>query len=166
MLSTVHAYLNIKKNELHITLGKIESNILAKHPDLSISDTKLSKIFKDPNYRLPMEELFVIVEAMGLDKREILSILGEQEYRASADVGHKGTIAMSEEYTAQIIALEQRCEGMQESFSQALDAISSAHASELSRYDRLLKWWRAAAFSGYAALVLAFCFVLILYCLS
>ena len=90
LLSTVHTYLNLKKNERGLTLGKIEQALSIKHPALSMSDTKLSRIFKDPQTKISIEELLAIVDCMGLDKLEILAILGEQEYRASEGVGYKG----------------------------------------------------------------------------
>ena len=147
MLSTVHSYLNLKKNELGLTLGRIESTIAINHPDMSMSDTKLSKIFKDPKTKVSMEELFVIVESMGLDKQEILAILGEQEYRASKDVDYKGATELIAEferremdlrrdYDGQLVKAREIREGLQHAFNQAKEAFELSVATISDHRDK------------------------------
>lgn len=155
MHATVHSYLNLKKAELHLTLGKIESTIALQHPDMSMSDTKLSKIFKDPKTKISMEDLFVIVEAMGLDKREILAILGEQEYRASASVGYMGATELIAEFERREAEQRDHYEKLLEkeaairknihvaftdakgAFDHAVDVIQQNHQASLQERDSL-----------------------------
>lgn len=180
MLNTIHQYLVEKRNEKGLSLTKIESRINELHPELSMSDTKLSTIFKSPR-RISLDELFAIVDAMDLDRREILAILGEQEYKASEPVDYKGATALIAEHNAQIRLLQNQYEaqlergratreGMQVSFTAALDAVKEAHVADLAQRDeryetavkhlkkdfveseanfraamKSVKWWRGVA---------------------
>lgn len=114
MYNTVQTYLNIKRAETGISLVKIERYIDEHYPDISMSDTKLSKIFKDPKAKVSIEELFAIVEAMKLGRMEILAILGEQEYRASAEVGYKGV-------TELIADFERRESAIRKAYTEQLE---------------------------------------------
>lgn len=155
MLATVHAYLNLKKNETGLTLGKIESAISLKYPEFSMSDTKLSKIFKDPKSKVSMEELFAIVDSMGLDKTEILAILGEQEYRASQGVDYMGAAeliadfqrreeAIRKDHAIQLAKAAEIREGLQHafekaerSFTLAVETIARHRDEELKKRDEI-----------------------------
>lgn len=155
MLATVHAYLNLKKNETGLTLGKMEAAISLKYPELSMSDTKLSKIFKDPKSKISMEELFAIVDSMGLDKTEILAILGEQEYRASQGVDYMGATeliadfqrreeAIRKDHAIQLAKAAEIREGLQNafekaerSFTLAVETIARHRDEELKKRDEI-----------------------------
>lgn len=155
LLATVHTWLNLKKNEKGLTLGRIEQSLSIKHPELSMSDTKLSRIFKDPKTKISMEELFALVDCMELNKQEIMAIIGEQEYRAAQVVDYKGTneliaeferreAAMRADHDAQIIKATAIREGMQrafeaaeEAFRVAVETISRHRDEELQNRERL-----------------------------
>lgn len=139
MLNTVHAYLNHKRNERGLTLGKIEALIEQKHPELSMSDSKLSKIFKDSSYKLSIEDLFIIVEAMGLDKREILAILGEQEYRASESVDYKGAAELIPEFERREAALVSYYKEQLEKEAVLRNNINHAFSEAKSVFDRTVE---------------------------
>lgn len=136
LYSTVHTYLTVKKAETGTTLGKIEQYIEEHYPELSMSDTKLSKIFKDPKAKISIEELFAIVEAMKLDRREILSILGEQEYRASEAVGYKGASELIADFQRRESNLHATYKEQLEKEAVIRRNIHKAFTDSTDRFDR------------------------------
>lgn len=167
MFSTVHAYLNLKKNERGLTLGKIESAIALKYPHLSMSDTKLSKLFKDPNSKVSIEELFAIVDCMGLDKMELLALIGEKEFRASQSVDYKGISELMADFQRREEALQLSFQKAEEAFTLAVDTISRRCDDEIQRVHennlsccKRLKYWRIAAVVGFSILSFAFLYLL------
>ena len=139
MLATVHAYLNRKRIEGGHTLGRIEQAISIKHPEISMSDTKLSKIFKDPKAKVSMEELFAIVEAMELDKQEILAILGEQEYRASEGVGYKGATELIADFERRETAQREHYEKLLEKEAALRNNINIAFTEAKGAFDHAVE---------------------------
>lgn len=153
MLKTVHEYINIKWDETGLSLEKIRSNIIAANPSSSISVSKLHRMFSDPNYKLSIEELLAVVKAMGQDPKEILAIIGEQEYVASKEVGYKGAAELIAEFERREAALrdgyEDRLEkeavlrrniheafiAAKDSFKQALELLETTHNAALQKRD-------------------------------
>lgn len=153
MLKTVHEYINIKWDETGLSLEKIRSNIIAANPSSSISVSKLHRMFSDPNYKLSIEELLSVVKAMGQDPKEILAIIGEQEYVASKEVGYKGATELIAEFERREAALrddyEDRLEkeavlrhniheafiAARDSFKQALELLETTHNAALKKRD-------------------------------
>lgn len=153
MLKTVHEYINIKWDETGLSLEKIRSNIIAANPSSSISVSKLHRMFSDPNYKLSIEELLSVVKAMGQDPKEILAVIGEQEYVASKEVGYKGATELIAEFERREAALrggyEDRLEKeavlrhniheafitARDSFKQALELLETTHNAALKKRD-------------------------------
>lgn len=153
MLKTVHEYINIKWDETGLSLEKIRANIISANPSSSISVSKLHRMFSDPNYKLSIEELLSVVKAMGQDPKEILAVIGEQEYVASKDVGYKGAAELIAEFERREAALRDGYEdrlkkeailrhniheafiAAKDSFKQALELLETTHNAALKKRD-------------------------------
>lgn len=160
MLKTVHEYINRKWDETGLSLERIRSGIIAANPSSSISVSKLHRMFSDPNYKLSIEELLAVVKAMGQDPKEILAIIGEQEYVASKDVGYKGATELIADFERREEAIRKNYVDQLEKeavlrrnihtafteardgFSQAVETLERTHAAALRKrddtYDRVV----------------------------
>ena len=147
MLAKVHQFFNQMWADTGFSLERIRQNILDANPSASISVSKLHRIFSDPNSKPSFEDVIMITrDGFKRDPNELWAIIGGQEYAASAQVDYKGAAALIAEHNAQLAALEARYEaqlergratreGMQLSFTLALDEIKQSHAADLQHRD-------------------------------
>lgn len=155
MRETAQKYLYLKYIESGLSYQQIIARIDQLHPDCSMSDTKLSNLLTKPGYKLSIDDMFAIVDALKLDRREILSILGEQEYRASEQVGYMGTDALIAEFerressiradhSVQLTkateirqGLERTLDEVRDAFKLAISALQDNRTAELANRDEL-----------------------------
>lgn len=155
MRDTAQKYLNLKYIESGMSYQQITARIDDLHPDCSMSDTKLSNILTKPGYKLSIDDMFAVVDALKLDRTEILAILGEQEYRAAEQVDYKGTIALvadferreteiRSDHAVQLAkateirqGLERTLAEVREAFKLAITALQDNRTAELAKRDEI-----------------------------
>ena len=153
MLKTVHAWFNDKWDLTGYSLQKIQSNIVARHPESSISVSKLHRIFSNPESKVSFEEVIMIAEGLDQDPQELLAIIGGQEYRASAGVNYKGATALIEDFKRReeeirksyVDQLEKEAvirenirkafTAAKEGFDHAVDVLQAQHEAALAKRD-------------------------------
>jgi len=153
LLKLVHEYLRNKWDETGLSLEKIRQNIINKNPQNSISVSKLHRIFSDPTYKLSLEEMMFITEALGQDPNELLAKIGGREYAASKPVDYKGATALIADFKRReddihkmyTVQLEKEAvirenirvafTAAKEGFDHAVDVLQTQHEAALAKRD-------------------------------
>lgn len=140
MLKIVHNWLNEKWDVTGLSLEKIRNRIIERHPEQSISISKLHRIFSDQNSKVSLEEVIMLAEAFDSDPNELLALIGGREYVASEKVDYKGAEALLHDFSlekAQIrkeyeIRIEQSIKAREET-QQAFNAITQKMEEQYRR---------------------------------
>lgn len=110
MLKIVHSWLNEKWDVTGLSLEKIRNRIIEKHPEQSISISKLHRIFTDENSKVSLEEVIMLAEAFNSDPNELLALIGGREYVASEKVDYKGAEALLHDFSIEKAQIRQEYE--------------------------------------------------------
>lgn len=139
MKKIVLDHLNAKKDESHRSYMDIGNRC-------HMSDSKLSRIFTGQAEATVTDINSILALGLDSDPRELWAKCGMQEWDASAEIGYKGAAELIKEHSRQIAMMDERYasllergkairEGMQESFTTAIDALKEAHIADLEQRD-------------------------------
>lgn len=142
---TIHGYLSAERAARGLTFKAIELQLAELHPDLSMSDSKLSNIFRNAD-KATVAELFAISDAMGLDPQGLFDVMRKQRSLAKDIIDYQSAAELISEHNRQIAAMEERHEallergkaireGMQDSFGLAIEALKEAYTHDLAQRD-------------------------------
>lgn len=154
---TIHGFLCAERATRGLTFKEIELRLAELHPDLSMSDSKLSNIFRNAD-KATVAELFAISDAMGLDPQGLFDVMRKQRNLAKDVLDYQSAAELIAEHNRQIALMEDRYEAlmerskairesMQDSFGLAIAALKEAHVADLEqrdeRYEEAVKKLRA-----------------------
>ncbi len=150
MLAIVHSWMNEQWDKTGLSLEKIRNKILEKHPEQSISISKLHRIFSDPDCKVSVEEILLLAEAFAKDPNELFAKIGGREYQASEGVDYKGAEALlrdfarekeeiRQEYEVRITQSIKAREDTQQAFQTALAQIGEQYRANADYLTGIIK---------------------------